>query len=55
MISTSDRQQAIQLIDEARTAGSKLRTACVALVVGTNTYFLGVVVPHLQVPDRLLN
>lgn len=38
MISTSDRQQAIQLIDEARTAGTKLRT-CDALVVGTNTYF----------------
>jgi putative transcriptional regulator len=38
MISTSDRQDAVQLIDEARVGGARLQAACVELGIGTNTY-----------------
>ncbi|MBR9879749.1 MAG: helix-turn-helix domain-containing protein [Gammaproteobacteria bacterium] len=38
MISTSDRQDAVQLIDEARAEGARLQTACAELDIGTNTY-----------------
>ena len=38
MISTSDRQDAVQLIDEARAEGARLQTACAELGIGTNTY-----------------
>lgn len=38
MISTSDRQHAVQLIDEARTEGARLHAACAELRIGTNTY-----------------
>jgi len=38
MISTSDRQQAVQLIDETHGEGARLHTACAALGIGTNTY-----------------
>ncbi|MBB3331131.1 hypothetical protein BDK63_002010, partial [Halomonas campaniensis] len=31
MISTSDRQDAVQLIDEARAAGARLQAACAEL------------------------
>ncbi|MDN6180148.1 MAG: hypothetical protein L0I84_03975 [Halomonas subglaciescola] len=38
MISTTDRQDAIQLIDEARAQGARLQPACAELGIGTNTY-----------------
>ncbi|WP_311949335.1 DDE-type integrase/transposase/recombinase [Halomonas piscis] len=38
MISTADRQDAVQLIDEARAEGARLQAACAALGIGTNTY-----------------
>lgn len=38
MISTSDRQDAIQLIDAARAQGARLEAACAELGIGTNTY-----------------
>lgn len=38
MISTSDRQDAVQLIDEARAQGARLGAACEELGIGTNTY-----------------
>ena len=38
MISTSDRQDAVQLIDEARAVGARLQAACAELGIGTNTY-----------------
>ncbi|MCJ8286912.1 helix-turn-helix domain-containing protein [Halomonas sp.] len=38
MISTSDRQDAVQLIDEARAEGARLQTACTELGICTNTY-----------------
>ena len=38
MISTTDRQDAIQLIDEGRAQGARLQSACAELGIGTNTY-----------------
>lgn len=38
MISALDRKQAVELIDEARAAGARLKAACAELGIGMNTY-----------------
>ncbi|WP_276605690.1 hypothetical protein [Onishia niordana] len=38
MISMLDRQDAVQLSDEARADGACLQAACAELGIGTNTY-----------------
>jgi len=38
MISTSDRHKAVELIDEARAAGARLKPACRALGITARTY-----------------
>ncbi len=38
MISTSDRQKAVELIDEARPAGARLKSACRELGIDARTY-----------------
>ena len=38
MISALDRKQAVELIDEARAAGARLKAACTELGIGMNTY-----------------
>lgn len=38
MTSASDRQNALELIDQARSDGARLKSACAELGIGTNTY-----------------
>lgn len=38
MTSTRDRQQALELVNEARAAGARLKSTCAELGIGVNTY-----------------
>ncbi|MBQ0742538.1 MAG: helix-turn-helix domain-containing protein, partial [Pseudomonas sp.] len=38
LTSTRDRQHVIELVDEARANGARLKSACAELGIGSNTY-----------------